>query len=129
MASCKEQLNSASKDENSRRLKQIHAVYVASKLSNGRMDFATSDLDLCPIGLGAMTEKNVFRISERFALEVIENFFESNPDLDASVWFNQSVTDLETVLLARGGAVTAKGELFENVVTTPSAVSVFNESL
>ena len=98
------------------RLSLFHAVYVAANLSNGRMDFTTSDLDLCRVGLGALKAKDVFRVSERFAIEVIKEFFEENPKLDASVAFRQSVADLKTVLRARGGTTTAKGELFENVV-------------
>jgi len=98
------------------RLSLFHAVYVAANLSNGRMDFTTSDLDLCRVGLGALKDKDVFRVSERFAIEVIKEIFEENPKLDASVAFRQSVADLKTVLRARGGTTTAKGELFENVV-------------
>jgi hypothetical protein len=116
LASLNEKLNGPLKKDRQHYLNEIHVVYVASKLTNGRMNFATTDLDLCRIGLGALVEKDVFRVSEKFALEVIEDYFARTPSSDASISFQSSVRDLETVVLARGEAVTAKGELFENVV-------------
>jgi len=80
------------------------------------MDFTTFDMDLCRIGLGALIEANVFRVSEKFALEVIEDYFEQNPGLEVSIAFQQSLEDIQTVVSARGETVTAKGELFENLV-------------
>jgi hypothetical protein len=117
MALIKEELGPIStKEDKSRSLSRIHAAYVASKLSNSRMDFTSSYLDLCCIGLGALLKKDVYRVSERFALEVVEDFFESIPGLEARLEFRQSMTDLATVNRACRGTVTAKGHLFENLV-------------
>ena len=94
----------------------LHRVYIASKLSNGRMPFTTNKMDLCRIGLGANLEKNVYRVSEKFALEVIEDLFSKYPDIEMKIKFQQSVDDLNTVVLARGPTTSTKGDLFENVV-------------
>ena len=98
------------------KLSVLHKVYVASQLTNGRMEFLTTEMDLCRLGLGALLDEHVYRVSEKFALEVIVDFFDERPDLATSIQFNQSVMDLKTLLEARGHATSGKGDLFENVV-------------
>ena len=94
----------------------LHKVYIASKLTNGRMEFMTNEMDLCRLGLGALLNEHVYRVSEIFALEVIDELFIKYPDIAVSVQFNQSCDDFRTILEARGRATSGKGDLFENVV-------------
>ena len=94
----------------------LHQVYVAAKLSDGRVSFSTTLMDLCRIGLGALLMKDTYCVSEKFALEVIEDLFNQYPALSSAIEFKKSVDDVQTVILARGPSTTTKGDLFENVV-------------
>ena len=94
----------------------LHQVYVAAKLSDGRVGFSTTLMDLCRIGLGALLMKDTYCVSEKFALEVIEDLFNQYPTLSSAIEFKKSVDDVQTVVLARGPSTSTKGDLFENVV-------------
>jgi len=94
----------------------LRRVYVASKVSGGRMPFESA-VDLCQMGIALVDDAGFFYVREVFVQEALASFFEERlKDKDAKSAFHASVKALKVLLLARGASASGKGDLFENVL-------------